>query len=64
MPSTTGATTGSARSASRRTWMWMQRQPRSRLPPQDEYDDPARCANDVFMVEGMQERYGSRRAWD
>ena len=30
----------------------------------DDYGDPELAANDVFIVEGRQERYGSRAAWE
>ncbi|HKS91771.1 MAG TPA: hypothetical protein VJQ83_07570, partial [Tepidiformaceae bacterium] len=30
----------------------------------DQYGDPELAANDVFIVEGSQERYGSKAAWD
>ena len=30
----------------------------------DEYGDPELAGNDVFVVEGRQERYGSKAAWD
>jgi hypothetical protein len=30
----------------------------------DDYGDPELAANDVFIVEGRQERYGSKAAWD
>ena len=30
----------------------------------DEYDDPELAGNDVLIVEGRQERYGSIGAWE